>query len=133
MMRKIRLRVNLLEGRVAPAELLHTLFPDLTGPQERAQFGISVATGVNYRVVGAALSDALGFYDAGQAFVYDVATNNLIATLDSPTPASDDQFGTSVAVSGKYVVVGAYRDDTNKMDSGSAYVYDLSSMTPTVP
>jgi hypothetical protein len=36
---------------------------------------------------------------------------------------ADDQFGTSVAVSGAVAVVGAELDDDNGADSGSAYVY----------
>src|SRR6185503_1591210 len=37
------------------------------------------------------------------------------------------------AISGTRVVVGAPYDDTGAGDAGSAYVYDLSSATPTVP
>ena len=56
-----------------------------------------------------------------------------VATLNNPGPAAGDQFGKSVAISGTRVVVGAYADDTGATDAGSAYVYDLSSGTPTVP
>ena len=56
-----------------------------------------------------------------------------MATLNNPGPAEGDQFGESVAISGTRVVVGAIRDDTGATDAGSAYVYDLSSGTPTVP
>ena len=42
-------------------------------------------------------------------------------------------FGYSVAISGTRVVVGANGDDTGASDAGSAYVYDLSGGTPTVP
>ena len=37
--------------------------------------------------------------------------------------AVDDWFGTSVSISGDYAVVGAYREDQNGSDSGSAYVF----------
>ena len=37
--------------------------------------------------------------------------------------AADDEFGYSVAISGDTAIVGAYRDDDNGTDSGSAYVY----------
>jgi hypothetical protein len=72
-------------------------------------------------------------YYVGEAFVYSTATNALIATLYNPTPATLDYFGASVAVSGNYVVIGAYQDDTGATNSGSAYIYDMSSATPTVP
>ena len=39
--------------------------------------------------------------------------------------AASDQFGQSVAVSGDTVVVGAFFDDDQGTDSGSAYVFEL--------
>ncbi|HBI15484.1 MAG TPA: hypothetical protein DDY20_08230 [Desulfobulbaceae bacterium] len=45
------------------------------------------------------------------------------AKLTADDGAADDQFGTSVAISGDTIVVGAWRDDDNGTDSGSAYVY----------
>ena len=38
--------------------------------------------------------------------------------------ASRDEFGQSVSVSGDIALVGAYRDDDNGTDSGSAYVFE---------
>src|SRR5262245_52983785 len=106
MSRKIRLRVNGLEDRITPAELLHTLYPDPTGPQQFAQFGTSVAADAKYRVVGTPDAHVLGPpfpTNAGQVLVFDATTNNLVATLNNPTPISFDQFGYSVAVSDNYV------------------------------
>ena len=37
--------------------------------------------------------------------------------------ATDDEFGSSVSISGDTAIVGAYRDDDNAGESGSAYVY----------
>ncbi|MFA5251670.1 MAG: FG-GAP repeat protein [Phycisphaerae bacterium] len=37
--------------------------------------------------------------------------------------AADDFFGTSVCVSGDYAIVGAYKDDVNGSESGSAYIF----------
>ena len=56
-----------------------------------------------------------------------------VATLHNPSPAVNDFFGYSVAISGTRVVVGAIDDDTGASEAGSAYLYDLSSETPTVP
>ena len=53
-----------------------------------------------------------------------------VATLNNPSPATLDRFGTSVAISGTQVVVGAPNDAAQ---TGSAYVYDLTTATPTVP
>src|SRR5262249_25959062 len=74
--------------------------------------------------------------DAGAAYVFD---------LDSATPGAPaleipeqagyprDEFGTSVAIDGNYLVVGAPKEDTGAVNAGSAYVFDLSSSTPAVP
>jgi hypothetical protein len=86
-------------------------------------------------VVGARLDDT-GAQNAGSAYVYDLASGTPtvpVATLNNPAPAAGDEFGWSVAISGMRVVVGAILDDTGATDAGSAYVYDLSSATPTVP
>lgn len=128
-----RLEITLLEDRFAPAVLAHSLYPSGAGPQPYAIFGYSVATDSNYRVVGAPYSTVAGLEAVGQAFVYDAATNDLLAVLNNPVPAVGDQFGNSVAVSGKYVVVAARYDDDGASDAGSVYIYDLTSLTPTTP
>ena len=98
-------------------------------------FGISVAISGTRVVVGASRTDT-GARDAGSAYVYDLSSGTPtipVATLNNPSPAASDFFGASVAISGTRVVVGAYQDDTGATNAGSAYVYDLSSGTPTVP
>ena len=102
------------------------------GPAAGDEFGYSVAISGTRVVVGASWDNT----GDGSAYVYDLSSGTPtvpVATLDNPSPAEYDQFGYSVAVSGTRVVVGAYRDDTGATDAGSAYVYDLSSGTPTVP
>jgi hypothetical protein len=98
-------------------------------------FGGSVSVSGNTVVVGAA-ADSTGAVSAGSAYVFDLGSMTPtvpIATLYNPSPAYMDFFGSSVSVSGNNVVVGADSDDTGGFDAGSAYVYDLNSMTPTVP
>jgi hypothetical protein len=105
------------------------------GPAVNDQFSFSVAVSGNLMVVGSYLDDA-GATDAGSAYVYDLssATPTVpIFTLNNPGPATGDEFGISVAISGTRVVVGAGSDNTGATDAGSAYVYDLSSGTPSVP
>jgi hypothetical protein len=75
--------------------------------------------------------------------VYDLASATPTvpaATLNNPhpegSPASGtwqpDHFGTSVAISGTRVVVGAPYENA-AADGGIAYVYELDSPEPTVP
>src|SRR5437879_4179908 len=105
-----RPRLEILEDRFAPANLLHSLFPDATGPQQDAHFGTAVAADTNFHVVGAPTSDVGGITDVGLAFVYNATTGALLATLNNPTPAANDDFGVSVAVSGQPGVVGALKN-----------------------
>ncbi len=104
-------------------------------PAGRVNFGRSVAIS-GTRVVVGAYKDNIGGEGAGSAYVYDLSSGTPtvpVATLNNPSPAVDDLFGTSVAISGTRVVVGAVGDDTGASNAGSAYVYDLSNGTPTVP
>ena len=39
----------------------------------------------------------------------------------------DDYFGSSVAISGDYAIVGAFGNDGNASDSGSAYMFDTTT------
>ena len=57
----------------------------------------------------------------------------MVIALNNPSPADSDYFGYAVAISGTRVLVGAAYDNTGATDNGSAYVYDLSSGTPTMP
>ncbi len=43
--------------------------------------------------------------------------------------AADDRFGFSVSIDGDYALVGAYGDDDNGVNSGSAYVFKRSGTT----
>src|SRR5947208_11105410 len=70
--RGVRLRVQALEDRLAPATLLHSLF--LSEPQQGAYFGYAVAADTNFHVVGAPYSRVGDFASVGQAFVYNAST-----------------------------------------------------------
>ena len=122
-----RLALLHLEDRVTPTlgQFLHTLSP----PTGSALAGTAVAGSSQYVVVGApGLS-----ISSGKTGVYDANSGALLWTLTSPTASNGDQFGDSVAITGNLVVVGAPGDDTSGTDTGRAFVFDLSSGTPTTP
>jgi len=103
--------------------------PSLAGDD---RFGHSVAVAGPRVVVGAPF-DETGASGAGSAYVYHLAggkSTGPVMTLNNPSPASSDNFGAAVAISGPRVVVGAPRDNS---DTGIAYVYDLTDATPTTP
>jgi hypothetical protein len=98
-------------------------------------FGSAVAISGSLVVVGAALDDTSAT-DAGSAYVFDLSSatpNAPMATLNDPALTANDQFGYSVAISGSRVVVGARLDDTSGINSGRAYVYNMSAVIPTKP
>ena len=73
-------------------------------------------------VVGALYDDDNGS-DSGSAYVFSASTGTQLHKLLSQDGSALDFFGNSVAVSGETVVVGAYKDDDNGTNSGSAYVF----------
>ncbi len=85
------------------------------------QFGTSVATDGNTLVVGAIHDDDEGT-DAGAVYVFQRSGGNtwtVAQKLVAPDAAADAEFGTSVAVSGDRLIVGAAF-----ADSGAAYVFE---------
>ncbi len=105
---------------------------DNPAPGAGDAFGWAVAcSGPN--IVAAAFLDDTAAMDAGAAYVYEAGNTTPTATLNTPSPSANDEFGNAVAVSGTRLIVGAMLDDTGATDAGSAYVYDLASTTPTIP
>ncbi len=94
-------------------------------------FGTSVAIHGDTIVVGAPEEDAAA-NNAGAAYVFDRnlgGTNTWLQRkkLTASNAAADDAFGTSVAIAGNTVVVGALRGDGAVADTGTAYVFDRGS------
>jgi hypothetical protein len=95
-------------------------------------FGGSVSINGDYAVVGAA-SDVIGTNSAqGSAYIFTKSGNTWTqqAKLIADDGAADDRFGTSVAISGDYVIVGANVDDIGaNIDQGSAYIFLRSGVS----
>ena len=94
-------------------------------PLDDDQFGISVGISGTTVVVGTSGDDDSGAVDAGSAYVYDLTSatpTTPSATLNNPSPAQSDLFGSAVAISGAEIAVGAPFDDTVTQDKGSAYI-----------
>ncbi len=90
-------------------------------------FGYSVAASGDTVVVGAYDDDDNGS-NSGSAYIFRRNQSggdawDQVAKLTASDGAADDAFGYSVAISGDTIVVGAYQDDDNGSDSGSAYVF----------
>jgi hypothetical protein len=85
-------------------------------------FGDSVGIFGTTAIVGAS-SDDDGGSGSGSAYVFDTITGQQVLKLTASDAAAGDELGTSVAISGTSVIVGAVRDDDAGSDSGSAYLY----------
>ncbi|MCH8165628.1 MAG: FG-GAP repeat protein, partial [Planctomycetes bacterium] len=89
------------------------------------EFGISVAISGATTIVGARWVDDNGDF-SGSAYLLDSTTGRQIVKLLPDDGAAIDEFGISVAISGATAIVGAYLDDDNGTNSGSAYLFDAA-------
>lgn len=87
-------------------------------------FGRAVALSHGRAVIGAYQNDERGA-NAGAAYVFVPTAKGWTqqAKLCPPELAAGDYFGCSVAVWGKTVLCGAFRDDDRGLDAGAAYVF----------
>ena len=91
-------------------------------------FGASVAISGTTAILGAPGDDDNGT-DSGSAYLFDtdIKAGGQLFKLLPNDGAANDRFGLSVAISGDVAIVGAYRDDHNGSDSGSAYLFDAAT------
>jgi hypothetical protein len=87
-------------------------------------FGYSVDIYGDYAVVGAFLGGGV-FPDQGSVYVFHRSGTSWIqeAELTASDGTNNDAFGSSVAIYGDYIIVGAYFDDITFIDQGSAYIF----------
>jgi|GEM_PF-1195351 len=104
------------------AELMKLTASDAAAGDE---FGYAVKINGNLAIVGAYLDDGAGV-NSGSAYVFDVTTGEELLKLTAPDAAAGDEFGRAVGISGYTAVVSSENDDEAGIDSGSAYVYDLT-------
>jgi hypothetical protein len=103
-------------------ELVTTLQPP--DMQERTFFGFSTSISGDHVVIGELWATVDGHEKAGRAHIYDTNLNH-VATLQSPPPEDNGEFGRDVVIGGDIVVVGERRGDVESMNEGKAYVFDL--------
>ena len=90
------------------------------------EFGTSVGISGNTAIVGAWFDDDDGS-GSGSAYLFDTTTGDQLFKLTASDAAASDRFGSAVGISGTIAIVGAYRDDDNGTDSGSAYLFDTTT------
>lgn len=92
--------------------------------EDRLGESVSISQGL---VVAGAVGDDDNGTDAGSAYVFDAVTGAQVAKLLPSDGAERDSFGNAVAISGDRAVIGARRDDDNGLQSGSAYLFDVTT------
>lgn len=100
------------------------LLPD--DPESFDHFGGSVALSGNTAIVSAR-GDSDAGSSSGSAYLFDTTTGDQLFKLTADDAAGNDRFGGSVAVSGNTAIVGASGDDDDGSQSGSAYLFDVST------
>ncbi len=93
---------------------------------EGDRFGRSVALSYSRVAVGAS-DDQDNGHNSGSAYLFDAVTGYQMAKLLPSDGGEGDFFGHSIAIDNNYVVVGAYRNNHNGMESGAAYIFDAST------
>ena len=99
------------------------LIRTIDNPGVSTGFGADNDISGDYAIVGSYFED--------KAYIFNVTTGALVHTLNNPDPYDGgsgftDQFGYSVAISGDYAIVGAWReDDAGGLNSGKAYIFDV--------
>ena len=89
-------------------------------------FGYSVSISGDRAIVGARFNDDDGT-NSGSAYIFDVTTGVQLHMLTASGAGSSDEFGCGVSVSGDRAIVGAWADDDNGSNSGSAFVFDMAT------
>ncbi len=91
-------------------------------------YGYSVAISGDTIIVGANRDDLPGLSRAGSAYVYRFVTGSWEHEdhLTADDAAGDDRFGSSVAIDGDTLVVGATHDDDGLSNAGAGYVFTRS-------
>jgi hypothetical protein len=90
------------------------------------EFGESVAVSGTNAIIGSRWDDDNN-PESGSAYVFDTVTGNQIFKLLSSDGTRGDAFGGAVAIDGNMAIIGAAYDDDNGAQSGSAYLFDVTT------
>ncbi|MGB3081206.1 MAG: FG-GAP repeat protein [Saprospiraceae bacterium] len=94
-------------------------------------FGWSVAISGNYAIVAAEVDDVGNNENQGSASIFQYNGSNwvMMKKLTDDNGAAYDSFGSSVCISGQYVIVGTTYDDVgNSTNRGSSSIYQRVGM-----
>jgi hypothetical protein len=87
-------------------------------PSTNDRFGHRVAVGCGRIVVSTILDNS----SRGAVYVFDL-DGNFLEKITASDAAASDYFGSDVSIANGRIVIGAYFNDINGSNSGSAYIY----------
>lgn len=100
----------------------------LTASNGKSQDGFGHAVGIDGgRAVVTAIRSDDPEVEPGLLYVFDVATGTELSQLTPTIDATGQWFGGSVALQGRFALVGAQLDDVGGQASGSAYLFDVTT------
>jgi len=105
--------------------------PNTYGTSQDDYFGFGVSISENYVIASAPYEDTGSGSGSGKAYVFNLSDGSLKYTLNNPNTygsQANDGFGTAVALTDDYAVVGTYQEDsgTYGTSAGAAYIFDMS-------
>ena len=86
-------------------------------------FGYSVSIDGNNAIVSTMGKNSY----QGAAYIFNVTTGNQVHKLTASDGQSNDYFGRDSSIYGNYAIVGAGMDDDGASDSGSVYIFDITT------
>ncbi len=90
-------------------------------------FGYAVAISGPNAIVGSWQDDAVAAGNCGSAYFFDVETGQMTHKIFANDRGGGDHFGWAVGIDGNTAIVGAMLDNDNGTNSGSAYIFDVTT------
>jgi hypothetical protein len=115
---------NAYEFDALTGKLLHNFTS--SHPQFYGEFGTAVAIDSKYIAISAPYENSSEIYRTGNTYLFNASNGNLVLELPIPNPQQGESFGSSVAIAGNRIIVGAmYRSVNGTYNAGQAYVFNI--------
>ena len=95
--------------------------------QADARFANAVALSQEYIALGMPYDDANGV-NSGSVYIFKREAGGVkqIAKIQADDGTDNDLFGSSIAMDGEYILIGASKNDALAKDAGSAYIFKIN-------
>lgn len=91
-----------------------------------SKFGNRIAADGNLVVVCSSEYSVVETF-AGRAHVFNITTGVQLLTINNPTPTAGDFFGSSVAIEGNTVAIGADGDSSERTNAGAVFLFEADT------